>query len=296
MTLPHLCMDRSHCSQLLAGSLISSTHHHDILLLDRYNILLLFFFLAKLESDCCSQKIYKVFWTAALPLCSQFANISGCAVGSDGTLINASQIEFFNDPDTTILISGSSYPLTSMSSTSLTSVVSRVLSTLNIFISCSCAPAVITAESHCSAQVPQPSTKVTDPNNGALPETVSAGYKHKAARAANTVPASCHRIQDTQSDSNFNNDLSESKHKDVTTNNELKADGRVDGKEDLDAIEYSNGDTEVAYEETKGMSDSDCVSVIHMLSFFIIFIWLTGKESLHSRWTHGWCLHNIYKR
>jgi hypothetical protein len=64
--------------------------------------------------------------------------------------------------------------------------------------------------SHHSAWVPQPSTKITDPDNIALPEMVSAGYKHKAAAATtDAAPASCHRIHDMHPKSILDNDLSD---------------------------------------------------------------------------------------
>jgi hypothetical protein len=66
-----------------------------------------------------------------------------CAVGANGTLLDAKDITWFHDPD-------DNTPLPSTSRTSLPS------------------PAIIVAGSRRSARVPRPASKLTDPNNAVL--------------------------------------------------------------------------------------------------------------------------------
>jgi hypothetical protein len=60
--------------------------------------------------------------------------VSGCAVGANGALLDTEQIDFYNDPDDLVAISGPlvSRPLTAASS--CTSMSSQVPTTLDTFL------------------------------------------------------------------------------------------------------------------------------------------------------------------
>jgi hypothetical protein len=84
--------------------------------------------------------------------------MSGCAIGADGQLLDASQIQFFNDVDDVAPISGPS----NMSTTATQTAAARPIHPL---FTGTHSPAHNVAGSRCTAHVSQPSTKACDPDN-----------------------------------------------------------------------------------------------------------------------------------
>ncbi len=85
--------------------------------------------------------------------------MSGCAIGADGCLLDASEIEFFNDVDDDTPISGPS---------NLPKRPARPVHPLFTGIH---SPALKVAGTRCTTHVSRPSTKVRDPDNaeGSVP-------------------------------------------------------------------------------------------------------------------------------
>ncbi|KAF8868531.1 hypothetical protein BD779DRAFT_1415765, partial [Infundibulicybe gibba] len=78
----------------------------------------------------------------------------GCAVGPDGKLLDASEIQFFNDADDITPISG---PATVPTPSTIPGV--------HPFFTRGSSPARLVAGIRRTARIPRPSAKATDPNN-----------------------------------------------------------------------------------------------------------------------------------
>jgi hypothetical protein len=97
--------------------------------------------------------------------------MSECAVGLDGTLKDASEIEWFNDID-------DDQP-TKDPSTAVSSVLLAPPTTMHPFFTGASPPALLVAGAHHSTCVSRPSVRVLDPDNVAT--SSSTTMKHKAA-------------------------------------------------------------------------------------------------------------------
>jgi hypothetical protein len=95
----------------------------------------------------------------------------GCAIGPDGQLLDASEIEWVNDPDDLIPIPP---PATATASREPSANLSREpsVTTLDRFFMKTPAARIV-AGSRRSARVPRPSGRVTDPNNTMLLATAT---------------------------------------------------------------------------------------------------------------------------
>ena len=74
-----------------------------------------------------------------------------CALGSDGALLNAENITWYNDSDDIVLLPPAPAKLHGQ--------------TLHVFLSGAAAPGAIVAVSHCSTHVSHPSKCLVDPDN-----------------------------------------------------------------------------------------------------------------------------------
>src|SRR5215471_11434875 len=99
---------------------------------------------------------------------------SGCAVGADGTLLDASQIQWFNDTN-------DSLPLPPTSSLPNISSVDKISSDAKIhpFFKMKAAPVTRTAGARHSAHAPHPSARMRDPDNAE--SSILAGQKRWAS-------------------------------------------------------------------------------------------------------------------
>jgi hypothetical protein len=154
-----------------------------------------------------------------------------CAVGSDGNLLDASQIPWFNDPDDDQPIAPTS------SSAQRQASASRTVTTLDSFVT-KVPPAM-----RRSTRAPRSSTKAIDPDN-------IMALKRKSSNTGAGKP-SCrprHASPDHEED-------------EATEPDPTDADGEDDDPVDADA----------AYEETKALGDADREVSAHSSSFLFLF-------------------------
>lgn len=115
-----------------------------------------------------NSKGYKGKEKSRVSFCSSLT-MSGCAVGSDGQLLDASKIQFFNDVDDDNPISGPSNP--APTSLPIHPLFSRTV------------PTRLVAGSRRTTRVSRPSAKVRDADNAA-----PSIRKRKASQDCNTRP------------------------------------------------------------------------------------------------------------
>lgn len=127
-----------------------------------------------------------------------------CAVAADGSLLNASEIVFYNDPD-------NDTPLPNNSATMSTH--------LHPFFQGSPAPSKIVAGSHRSAGVTRPSAHVTDPNN------LEASVMHKRSATVMTLAegslCAAHRAKLTGSDNESHDNKSDNAEVDMGDDDDI---------------------------------------------------------------------------
>jgi hypothetical protein len=164
-----------------------------------------------------------------------------CALAADGSLLDASAIIFYNDPDDDI-------PLPSSNSTSTSTRV-------HPFFRRSPAPSKIVAGSRRSTRTTRPSARITDPNN--LEASASAVTRKRSATVTASADESLRAARRTKLTDSGN---------ESERNGELDS-AEVDADEDDDGLfgnattdEEGGGDStniEQAYSTTKAMGDAD---------------------------------------
>ena len=155
----------------------------------------------------------------------------GCAIGPDGELLDASKIEFFNDPDDNEPIA--------LATTSLT-----VQPSLDSFVTKLPPPA------RRSNRVARPSTKAIDPNN-------AMATKRKTSDAQNPHPSCCLRLAslEPEDDMAIEPDTTEPNQSHYADSTDTEEDNPVDpGK---------------SYEEIKALGDADRQVCLNCPSQFI---------------------------
>ena len=166
------------------------------------------------------------------------ANQDQCALGADGSLLNAFAITFYNNPD-------DDTPLPNSSATP---------APIHLLFQGSLAPAKITARSRRSAQATQPSARITDPDNA----EASAGTRKRLATVTAPAEASLRAARRAKLSNGDDGGDDESEHCDEPDIDEdIGGDGNAtteqeDGGDDTD-IEL----VEEAYRTTKAMGDAD---------------------------------------
>jgi hypothetical protein len=173
--------------------------------------------------------------------------MSGCAVGKDGALLDADQIDFYNDPDDVVPISGPSRPLIAASSWS--SISSTTPSTLNTFFNSTRVPAVKLAGARCSQRVSRPSAKVLNPNN-------MVSRKRQAADDPNRTASSRRRVLSPATTSDHDTDVDDASQDDAAVRS---ASNLIDSEYEQEGVVDEDTDDGVikAYEATKSMGDID---------------------------------------
>lgn len=204
--------------------------------------------------------------------------MSGCAVGQDGKLLEATEIEWFNDPDDAIPLSK---PLTAASSHS--SMQSMAPATLDSFFSRSGSPAVKIAGARRSQRVPRPSAKAAESSN-------RPGLKRKATDNQNQRSTTRRRVTSSGSDTS---DKDTELDQDIEANDDamdedVDDDGVVDDASQ-DVVEEKgpdeeDNDAEDAYQTTKAMGDLDRQVTVGfvvswcLLTFSFPETWKTGSD------------------
>lgn len=161
--------------------------------------------------------------------------MSNCALGADGKLLDASEIQFFNDVDDDVPISGPSNP----PPIPIHPLFSRA------------SPVQKVAGSRRTARVSRPSAKVIDPNNA---ETISRKRKAESIDV-NPRPITRPTILDGDDISDDDDDnppplASDNASDDETTD-------EVDHDIHADDDELDDADAQLAYASTKEMGDAD---------------------------------------
>jgi len=186
-----------------------------------------------------------------------------CAVAADGSLLDASDIIFYNDPD-------DDNPLPNSNSATTSTQV-------HPFFRRGPAPSKIVAGSRRSARVARPSARITDPNN--LEASGSAVTRKRSATVTASAQGSLHaarRAKLTDSDD-------ESEHDNEMDNAEADAGDDDDvGTGNVTTEEEGGGDStdvehvEEAYCTTKAMGDADrriCLkSLVQSHSKYLVYL------------------------
>ena len=160
----------------------------------------------------------------------------GCAVGSDGSLLDESKIDFFHDADDDIPISGPSRTLSAASS--LSSVTSSV-GTLDKLLSTR-EPATKVAGIRHTTRTTRPSAKVRDPENAE-----AIGQKRKTDNIIKTRCVTRKVVDDSDSDHASNRSSSPPPLKEVSDS-------------DDDSMNGASGDEiSAAYNATRLMGETD---------------------------------------
>jgi hypothetical protein len=171
----------------------------------------------------------------------------GCAQDADGSLLDESQISWYNDVDDTEPIPSSS-AATATSSTRTTPQLSA--STLDNFL-INVPPTRVIAGSRRSARVPRPSARATDPENTMAP----AHLRRK--RSPSIEAPSRHRVRKIVLSSEdegkaTKSDDAEKEDSDVDHLDKASEDDGTEGNDDND-----DADPEAAYQHTKSLGDAD---------------------------------------
>jgi hypothetical protein len=177
--------------------------------------------------------------------------MSQCAIGADGQLLDASEIQFFNDVDDDTPISGPSN-LPTPSSWPIHPLFSGIHS-----------PALNVAGSRRTARVSRPSTKVHDPDNAE-----GSGVAKRKATASSGRRNMRKVVIDTDiesgGDGNTNTDAQSNHTLGAATPDDQNAtteDGESEYPPPIEADDSGDGDSaiaaDMAYAQTKAMGDAD---------------------------------------
>jgi len=202
--------------------------------------------------------------------------MSGCAVAPDGSLLDASEIEFFNDVDDDVPISHPA-PQCRLAAAASTSSIASTVNTLDSFFS-SRSPAAKVAGVCRTACASSPSAWIIDPDNAL---TAKAGQKCKA-----NGPGTGHRVAwkhcvnwDTD-----NGEPDEVEAKATNSSDEDASDG--EDEENVAAAQAS-------YDELKAMGDNDRQVWIPVCliqrSWHTFATLLPGNAEVIENWPHSGC-------
>ncbi|KAJ8587607.1 hypothetical protein M405DRAFT_863602 [Rhizopogon salebrosus TDB-379] len=147
--------------------------------------------------------------------------MSNCAIGSDGCLKDASEIEWFNDPD-------DNWPISAAANNST--------QPLHPFFSGASSPATFVAGARRSGRASRPSTRIVDPDNVASSSTRG---KRKAADGPATTRRVARKVIPTSSASSDDDG------------------GHVSDGDLAEAADTEDEHAEDAYASTKAMGDAD---------------------------------------
>jgi hypothetical protein len=175
---------------------------------------------------------------------------SNCAVGSDGKLKDATDIDWYNDPDDNDPIAPSG-PSSTLQASSSASQIKPAPDTFSVLLAKGNKPAAITAGSHRSTHAPKPSAKVREAKESSKKRSTADDTDIDTDTEA---PAKKYRqstrsvILDSDEEAPVQHHLSRRAtvdEADIEGNDEVMAE--VDEDEDVD----------MAYAHTKGLGDED---------------------------------------
>jgi hypothetical protein len=174
--------------------------------------------------------------------------MSNCTLDSNGNLLDASQIEWYNDPDDQAPISSSARPLTTTSSVSSTGPTM-----IGMFFHSLGSPTTKVAGARRSHRAMCPSAKIADLDN-----TVSSSRKHKAASNGSQASTShCHHVASlltSDADHDTMDTAPMSELVDTDKEDAVAEDNKDEGE---DGNKPVNEPVEDGYLQTKTMADSD---------------------------------------
>jgi hypothetical protein len=178
-----------------------------------------------------------------------FLSMSGCAIGNDGQLLDASEIQFFNDVDDTEPISGPSASVTT--------------SIHPFFGAPSNSRVTKTAGSRRTTRISRPSTKVCDPDNAEVPTARTLPMKRMSTTVTTGRRVSRKVLPDTdvESDDNISDHIANATIP-ASDEDEMSTEHRQDTEPEhpplLDAGDSDEEDNvDAAYAQTKGLGDAD---------------------------------------
>ena len=166
--------------------------------------------------------------------------MSGCTIGPDGKLLDANDIEWYEDIDSSEPIKPAATP--SSTTTASSSAI------IHPFFHGGPAPAVVMADARCSGCIICPSNRITDPDNA---ETSSSNTTHKRKASGGTAASRrVNRKVTTNSDDEGSTNSSEHDNyePDVAEHPATTSDGNGGDTE---------SDEDVGYASTKAMGDVD---------------------------------------
>ena len=187
----------------------------------------------------------------------------GCAVGDDGNLLEETHIDFYNNPDDLVPISG---PSTRAAAGKTRTQAASTLDSYITHTGSTHAPVELISGSRRSARIPRPSEKVRLAINATIPEKVTAGVKRRAEASLECTIS--HRRYTRASTDQSGEDTqavpSEAEVDDVSGSKSDDASGcKSDDNDNLDEDAVS----EAAYLDTKALGDADR-SVIGFIFIF----------------------------
>jgi hypothetical protein len=173
----------------------------------------------------------------------------GCTVASDGTLLDESQIDFYNDPDDDVPISGPHHaPSTSSSVSSMCS------STLDAFFT-SREPAAVIAGVRRTSHTSKPSARARDTTNALL--APSTHQKRKAEGVAKPRHVTRKVVQDSDGSAELSDSEDRSGFAKASDNEDTDAAYDDAGEDAGEATDVGDDDAITAYEMTRAMGDHD---------------------------------------
>jgi len=192
--------------------------------------------------------------------------MSGCAIGPDGKLLDAKDIVWFKDADSSEPINHATTPLGPSSITTADS-----FTTIHPFFHGRPAPAAIVAGAHCSGHATHPSIRITNPNN-----TEASGFvtthklKGPITNPNNTEASSSATMHKRKASHSISMAASRRINHKVAINHKGSTDGSEISDYESDVAEHpatssDNGagntkpdeDTDIGFMSTKAMGDAD---------------------------------------
>ena len=165
--------------------------------------------------------------------------MSDCAVGPDGKLLNAKDIKWCEDVDSSEPINKATTPSSITTTNSSTAI--------HPFFSGGPAPAVVVAGACCSRRTTRPSNRITNPDN-AKASSLATTHKRKAS---SSMRAGCHinrKVAVNDEGSTDGSEIDDYKP-DIAEHPATASDNEADTEPEED--------TNLAYASTKAMGDAD---------------------------------------
>ena len=168
--------------------------------------------------------------------------MSDCAVGPDGKLLDAKDIEWYEDVDSSELINKATTPSSITTTNSSTAI--------HPFFSGGPAPAVVVAGAHRSGHATCPSNRITDPDN-AKASSLATTHKCKASSSMRTGRRINCKVAVNDEGSTDGSEIDDYEP-DVAEHPATASDNEAD-----EADTEPEEDTNLAYASTKAMGDAD---------------------------------------